>query len=112
MQAAACRIEGNLVASVQARADTRLDLGGGDRRREQDAALAGRARELGNGQKRLARERRSGIEACTAPIGQQKGPQFPTAVLGDAVRIGEREKAARGGVDSLALAQRGSITSV
>jgi len=49
-----------------------LDFGKADRRREQDAAAGRATGKLGDRQKRLARQRRGGIDSGAAPIGEQE----------------------------------------
>ena len=59
---------------------------------EQDAALGRAAGQFGDGEERLARERRGGIDVGAAAIRQQKRSAGAAAVFGDALGIGEREE--------------------
>ena len=72
----------------------RLDLGERDRRRQNDAARRRGAGQFGHRQKRLARQRRSGIDIAAAAVGEQERAVAAAAALGDAVGIGEREQRA------------------
>ncbi len=91
-QARARRIEGDLLARVDAIGKARLDLGKRDRRGQQDAARRGAAGEFGDREIRLARERGGGIDLRAAAVRQQKRAGRSAAVFGDALRIGEREE--------------------
>ena len=88
-------VEGDLVAALDAVGESALDLGERDRRRQQDAALRGGAGDLGDREKRLARQRRRRIDVGAAAVGEQERAAG-AAALGDAVGIGEREDARRG----------------
>ena len=71
-QARARRIEGDLLARVDARGKARLDLGERDRRGQENAARGGAAGKFGDGEIRLTRERGGGIDLRAAAVRQQK----------------------------------------
>ena len=65
-------VEDDLVAALDAVGKLRFDFGEGQRRGEPDAALRSGAGDLGNGEKRLARQRRCRIDIGAAAIGQEE----------------------------------------
>ena len=91
-QAGARRIEGDLLARVDARGKARLDLGKRDRRGQENAARGGTAGEFGDGEIRLTRERGGGIDLRAAAVRQQKCAGGSAAIFRDALRVGEGEE--------------------
>ncbi len=63
-------------------------------RRREDAALRRRAGKFGHREKRLARQRRGGIDIGAAAVRQQKRARSTAAIFGDALGIGEGEQRA------------------
>ena len=87
-------IDGDLLAGLDAIGKVRLDLGEVDRGREHDAALRGAADDLGHRQERLPRQRRGRIDIGAAAVGEQERARRGAAILGEPLRIGERQNRA------------------
>ena len=76
---------------------------------EPDAALRSGAGDLGNGEKRLARQRRCRIDIDAAAIGQKKRATR-AAILRDAVGIGESQNRADG-YATISLVRAGTLSA-
>ena len=99
-------VEGDLLAALDLVGEARLDLVERDRRGQQDAALRRGAGQLGDREKRLARQRRGRIDDCAPrPLASRNAP-LAAAALGDAVGIGEREDGAGRQLGSSPLRRR------
>ena len=88
-------VEGHRIAVLDLAGKTRFDLGQRNRRRQHDAARRRGAGQFGDGEERLARQRRGRIDIAAAAVGEQEGATAAAAVLGDAVGISEREQRRR-----------------
>src|SRR5581483_2999574 len=82
-------VERDLVARLDLRRKALLDLLDGDRCRQHDTGIRGAAGQLGDHDERFARERRSLVDVAAAPVDERE--RAAAAVLGDAIRIGERK---------------------
>jgi hypothetical protein len=91
-QACARGIERDLLARRDAIGKAPFDLGECDRRGAEDAALRRRPGKLGDGEERLACQRRGGIDGGAAAVDEQERARRAAAIFGDALGVSEGEE--------------------